>query len=114
MARHIAKMTLGNSFQLMKLLDEEYVTSKMTDEVFAAHATQKLGMQINRDHVYNRRKAMAIPANGAPIVVSKDSEALLGLLMGLEVKLAAFEKRLETLEFKTATHGLSMHTRLKD
>lgn len=52
-------------FSLIKLIQDEYRTSGLTDFQFAEHACKKLNLsvQINATHIMNRRKAFDIESN---------------------------------------------------
>lgn len=81
------KLSMVASMRLMNLIETEYANKRVTDAEFAVYASEKLGVEILRDHVQSRRDELRIPAS---------NRGTAGLLISQE--------RIESLERQVLAH----------
>lgn len=88
------KITINTKqrFQLMQLIQGEYVERAKTDSDFADYATEKLGFKVNHNIVGHCREALEIPATKFAKSVPAD---LLDRTALLEKRVAELEDRLQ-------------------
>ena len=95
MARKILNgLNMVQSARLINLIDNEYVSSKLTNTPFAEHATKVLGYCVTAGHVAARLEQMDIPSNGRPAATKTKP----GDMAALHDMMAALEKRIDTIE----------------
>jgi hypothetical protein len=81
-------------FDLVSLLKAEFVGKKLTDADFAKYATEKLGFDVNSDHVSNNRRAFGIPSTKQTVRAEKKAAApgtVVARIAGLEARVEALE-----------------------
>lgn len=77
-------------FKFAQLLQDEFAAKGMTDPEFAKYASEKLGFDVNKDHVGNTRRDFGIPSARA-IAAATKPETIADRLGVLERKVAALE-----------------------
>ena len=94
-------LIMGESFQLMKLIESDYPGSGMTDKEFAEFAMTKIalrpGVTIKDHNIKMRRDQMGI-ANNRAVNKAADSSVLAASVMNHEARIADLEERILKLE----------------
>lgn len=91
-------LSLVESAKLINLINNEFVSSKLTDEAFAKHATEKLGFEVLDRHVHTRRVELGLPSLRERPVEPPDLLAFAERVTTLERTVAAQRAQLQTLE----------------
>jgi len=89
----LLRLDITQSYQLMNLVKEEFVSSNFNDAEFAEYATGKLKFFVNNDHVKTRRNALGIEPKNPKKFPEKTVEAFLTLVKELEDRVAKLEAR---------------------
>jgi hypothetical protein len=89
----LLRLDITQSYQLMNLVKEEFVSSNFNDTEFAEYATGKLKFFVNNDHVKTRRNALGIEPKTPRKVPEKTVETFLTLVKELEERVAKLEAR---------------------
>lgn len=76
------------TFQLMQLIQEEFVKQGVSDETFAAFATEKLGFIVNDRNVQGCRTDLGIES----VLRATQPKTVLARLEALEARIAQLEK----------------------
>jgi hypothetical protein len=104
------KMGMVESAKLINLIESEYSASKKTDDEFAKYAADKLGFDVVKIHVTNRRVALEIPSYQAMYIKpgKGDVDALHTLIVDLERRITKLEynevemqRKIDGLTFKS-------------
>lgn len=90
---NVLRLDITQSYQLMTLVKEEFVSSNFNDSEFAEYATQKLKFFVNNDHIKTRRNALGIEPKTPKKIPERTVESVLDLIAGLEARIAKLEGR---------------------
>lgn len=107
-ARTNHNLAFADSFRLMTLLTDEYMSSGKTDSDFAVYASEKLGIKLNKDHVYNRRVGLNIPNNRTVAAKAKkgvSNSKVIDRIAALETAMLELVARVQHLEKPFSTHS---------
>jgi hypothetical protein len=85
-----ARLDITQSYQLMVLVKDEFVSSNLNDGEFAEYATDKLKFPVNNDHVKTRRNALGIEPKLPKKIL--DRNAVFELIQELEERVARLER----------------------
>ena len=88
---NVLRLDITQSYQLMVLVKEEFVSSNFNDSEFAEYATQKLKFFVNNDHVKTRRNALGIEPKTPKKIQERTVGSVLELIAGLEARIAKLE-----------------------
>jgi len=91
--RHLLRLDITQSYHLMNLVKEEFVSSNLNDGEFAEYATEKLKFFVNNDHVKSRRNALGIEPKTPKKIPERTVESVLDLIAGLEARIAKLEEK---------------------
>jgi len=89
----VLRLDITQSYQLMVLVKEEFVSSNFNDSEFAEYATQKLKFFVNNDHIKTRRNALGIEPKTPKKIPERTVESVLDLIADLEARIAKLEGR---------------------
>lgn len=91
-------LTFKENFELMKLIEQDYLVSNKSDTEFAKYANEKIGTnKINRDHIEQRRPVFGLESNNPRHGREKQDTILLTLLARLEKRIDALEKQIQAM-----------------
>jgi len=90
---NVLRLDITQSYQLMALVKEEFVSSNFNDSEFAQYATEKLKFFVNNDHVKTRRNALGIEPKAPKKLPERTVESVLELIAGLEARIAKLERK---------------------
>jgi hypothetical protein len=62
-AKTVNKLHAKDVFRLTNLVAAEYVSSKLSDVAFAIVATEKLGVEVNKNNVASARETLELKSN---------------------------------------------------
>jgi hypothetical protein len=99
MIKDAVSLTMAKNLDLINLIKSEYEDTCMNDIQFAKYASDKLGVDVNSNHIAKRRYEFNIPSNvvrSVPVTdeVTKDIE---NRLHALECAVATIIRRMDNI-----------------
>lgn len=97
--RTMTNLKMADNFKLINYMIAEYSNSGLTDEEFAAKASEALGIPgINSGHIVHRRGEFDIPSNARVKAEDPDIQTLAAQVLAQAKQIADLQERLAQVE----------------